>query len=512
MQGADLSHIRSILRPNVASLGYALFFAVNATSVWGGVFPFLPLDFQTPQIVLWFFLGQSIAFFLTFLLSAHGAYFFPKSGRRFFTGLAAAFYFLGWCCLIAAIYLHDLALPLVIVGGALLGCGSALFYLLWQRLFASQAPAQGTHDLVVGTVYSALFYFGLYLIPRAVTSFLIALVFLPLFWLALVLKNRTINFSQPMFEDIPRENRRVYRRAITSMWRSALCIGALSLCAGIMRSFAITDPAIGSYVNILSMGALLIAALCLLAVWQIRNLYLDITKLYQMVFPFVITGLVLVPFLSESYLSWLAAGLYAVYGIALLLMMIQCAQISRTRGVNPVFSYGLFGGIVYAFHDLGFILGRFPDSIAVAGLDAHALTALLAVYLLALMLFLSAGTFKSKQPGTEGIELMAISPRPLELQAKRKRSTSAADMGEQSAKQPAYRDLISKQVDALKNSSGLSTREAEVVDLIARGYTVPRIAEQLYISENTVRTHTKHIYSKLGIHKKQELIDLLSKY
>lgn len=31
----------------------------------------------------------------------------------------------------------------------------------------------------------------------------------------------------------------------------------------------------------------------------------------------------------------------------------------------------------------------------------------------------------------------------------------------------------------------------------------------LVVSENTVRTHSKRIYTKLDIHKKQELIDLL---
>mgnify|MGYP005786782691 CR=1 FL=1 len=45
-----------LARPNVASLGYALFLAINAAGVWGGVFPFLPLDFQTPEIIFWFFL------------------------------------------------------------------------------------------------------------------------------------------------------------------------------------------------------------------------------------------------------------------------------------------------------------------------------------------------------------------------------------------------------------------------------------------------------------------------
>ena len=58
----------------------------------------------------------------------------------------------------------------------------------------------------------------------------------------------------------------------------------------------------------------------------------------------------------------------------------------------------------------------------------------------------------------------------------------------------------------------LSDRETEVVGLVVRGNTVARIAELLFISENTVRTHTKRIYNKLGVHKKQELIELVESF
>ena len=47
------------------------------------------------------------------------------------------------------------------------------------------------------------------------------------------------------------------------------------------------------------------------------------------------------------------------------------------------------------------------------------------------------------------------------------------------------------------------------MELIARGHSVARIAEALVVSENTIRTHSKRIYAKLDIHKKQELVDLL---
>ncbi|MFQ8869257.1 MAG: helix-turn-helix transcriptional regulator, partial [Eggerthella lenta] len=36
------------------------------------------------------------------------------------------------------------------------------------------------------------------------------------------------------------------------------------------------------------------------------------------------------------------------------------------------------------------------------------------------------------------------------------------------------------------------------------------IAESLFISENTVRSHSKHIYAKLDVHSKQEILDLIA--
>ncbi|MCI9207151.1 MAG: helix-turn-helix transcriptional regulator [Adlercreutzia caecimuris] len=65
---------------------------------------------------------------------------------------------------------------------------------------------------------------------------------------------------------------------------------------------------------------------------------------------------------------------------------------------------------------------------------------------------------------------------------------------------------------AVRESFGLSAREAEVAELIARGNTVAHIAELLFVSENTVRTHSKRIYVKLGIHKRQELIELVESF
>ena len=96
--------IVSIMKPNITSLGYGLFLAINAAGVWGGVFPFLPMEFQTTEIVFWFFLAQSLVFSFSYFASALGSYFFPGPTRTFIVRLATMPYLLGWCCLIAAIF------------------------------------------------------------------------------------------------------------------------------------------------------------------------------------------------------------------------------------------------------------------------------------------------------------------------------------------------------------------------------------------------------------------------
>lgn len=58
----------------------------------------------------------------------------------------------------------------------------------------------------------------------------------------------------------------------------------------------------------------------------------------------------------------------------------------------------------------------------------------------------------------------------------------------------------------LKNIKTLSPAERSVFNLYAQQYNAKEIAENLCLSINTIKTHTKHIYSKLNINSKEELI------
>ena len=56
---------------------------------------------------------------------------------------------------------------------------------------------------------------------------------------------------------------------------------------------------------------------------------------------------------------------------------------------------------------------------------------------------------------------------------------------------------------------GLTPRETEIFTLLARGRDVGFICAELYISRNTANAHRRAIYSKLGIHSQQELLDIV---
>ncbi|MER2490493.1 helix-turn-helix domain-containing protein [Catenovulum sediminis] len=60
------------------------------------------------------------------------------------------------------------------------------------------------------------------------------------------------------------------------------------------------------------------------------------------------------------------------------------------------------------------------------------------------------------------------------------------------------------------HSHNLSKRETEVVELILLGLTNKAIAEQLYVSERTVKFHCSNVYEKMRVSNRLELILELS--
>lgn len=519
------------LKPGVPGWGFALFLAVNATSVWGGVFPFLPMEFQTVLVTLSFYAAQAGAATCMYVVSLVCSLLAPARTARWLGFLAAPPMIAGSVALIAAMYVHSsAAIALVICAGVLLGVGSTNMSLLWQRAFSSYADDAGDVLLVVGTGLSALIYFALYLCPVAVTAYLVPLIFLPLCAASLTVSTRAIDLDQPMFTDVPREHPQVYRRFAHDYWRSSVSAGAVGFVAGIMRAIALGDVTAGHVVNVTSMLGALLSAAAIMVLWRRFSFHLSMRKAYRWVFPSLTFALVLIPFVGGiAYLDVFAGVVYAAFAFVQMVLLVQCAQASRDRGVCPVVTYAFCSGIMHAMHFLGFLCGWGTGLAEGLGPVQLALAALLAVWVLGVVLFViwvrPAGAGRP-QRGPDTVAFVSLggqrghggapfaSGRGERSGRADREEPAPAHLGETDLEIPVrpVLDRVTKQCEAIRLAFRLSDREAEVMELIARGDTVARIAEKLSVSENTVRTHAKRIYTKLGIHSKQELSDLVRQF
>ena len=71
----------------------------------------------------------------------------------------------------------------------------------------------------------------------------------------------------------------------------------------------------------------------------------------------------------------------------------------------------------------------------------------------------------------------------------------------------ARRVVHSFHVKPLENGQRLSLREQEVLDLLSRGMRAQEIADKIFVSLATVKSHIHHIYEKLHVQNRVELLN-----
>lgn len=74
----------------------------------------------------------------------------------------------------------------------------------------------------------------------------------------------------------------------------------------------------------------------------------------------------------------------------------------------------------------------------------------------------------------------------------------------------ALESYLRRRVECLADNHGLTNRERELLDYLSRGYGSQFIAKNLFISDNTARTHIRNIYRKLGVASREELLSLFN--
>lgn len=172
-------------------------------------------------------------------------------------------------------------------------------------------------------------------------------------------------------------------------------------------------------------------------------------------------------------------GIYAAYALIMLTMWTLAWSVVFLKGINPDRAFGGVFGVQFAAFIAGFSAAKVLEwaMSAVGGIPLLPWISVASVAILA-----CAFCFILPER-----DLLELSPRLTRL--------NHAGLDER--------------CEALAAQHGLTARETEVFSYLARGRDVGFIEQELFISRNTVNTHRKNLYRKLGIHTQQELLSLI---
>lgn len=386
---------------------------------------------------------------------------------------------------------------LAVGAGLLLGGASALFFLLWELFYVTEGQQRALICIPLSAAMSVALYLAISLLPPVAMAFVTVTV-LPFLALASLQKS----LAEIEMDAVPPLTRAGLHRAIGDLWRPSLCVGILGFSQKLVGSVG-SSGAGSSLAVLLGFAA---AALLVVALELFLSKGFDILHIYQLLFPALTIVFLLPSLFGQQYAPLLDAFLMFGFEVLNLLLIITCAVYTVRNGLPPAPLYALCIAPVLFAMTLGSWAGALLGPAASSDFNHWASVILSCIVLLSVVLVL-ATRGKGKAPASmTDAELLNRAPKaPGKEGGRAPLSDTACTPDAAVGAMPDDRDAA---VGAYLREHGLSPREIEVAELLAKGHTVSAIAGKLFISENTTRGHTKSIYKKLGVHSRQELVDL----
>lgn len=396
----------------------------------------------------------------------------------------AGFLVLAMMASVSATTAPEVVVAWLAVAGALIGCGDVLVTLLWARFSATLDLRQVYLYVIFCNMASQGIYLVVTVAPEPAVLPVAAMLFAAAAALALaaLVRRGAADEGWVFSGDALRGEVRV-------LWHPAL--GTIILCfmGGLMLQISgQQDLPLGEFQQT-SLWASLLAVVALLVPALVVRKPLNLERLYAVALPLSAAGFLLLP------LIWNAAGGIVnafvqvgamVAGIILWCMVADGAH--RTR-LSPVLLFSL----IFLGNNVAQLAGTL-----VGFANAHTIrpgdvtltaVALVSVYLLlmaALVLFRNRGVGAALGEAERGADAPDTAPAV------------------------AREEALAARCAELSDRYGFTPRERDIFLLLAQGHTMPAISERLFVSENTVKSHVKRIYQKLGIHARSELIDLVN--
>jgi DNA-binding CsgD family transcriptional regulator len=461
----------------IASIGFGLLLVFNAFTLWS---PSAPLFALVTDSASYTYLqtAAQIGFLGSFLLYGVAAFFVPQICRRIPFVETTGTLITGFVLLFMLFFTGSDSRPLLIISGVLIGISSTLSFMIFQRIFASSGLEVAKRKIIYGTMLSATVYFVLAFFSERVIAFLVSFAVVPLLILFLGFSLKGIEIEPVRIEPKARRFDKLY----TVFARNHITL----LCA---LYFAILGPFIGSssldvYTSPLmritiAQMANLSAGIVLAILWFVLKRQVTVPTIFLATVPIAATALILLPFFESTYWPIFIFSIDLLAYLPGILMVVFCLEAARREKFNVLIMYSFFVGAPYVVRILGSMLGNF---IGVLDATEQTKTLIASVILLYFIAILSSYVIWANRMISKSFG----HPVPIEA------------------------DHLKERCGQISQEKGLSPRESEIFELIARGRNVPTISKALSISENTVRTHTKSIYRALEVSSRQELIDLAS--
>ncbi|MEG0374684.1 MAG: helix-turn-helix transcriptional regulator, partial [Raoultibacter sp.] len=261
------------------------------------------------------------------------------------------------------------------------------------------------------------------------------------------------------------------------LFRFCLCLFIVVTIIEAVRNLLLSGTALSFYAGVINLGALVLKLGCsawLLSIFNKHNAA-GVSAVYRMAFLLILGVVLCLPFLLEG--SWGAHTLLDIGAFFFQLTVIMVAyEISIGFNLSPII---VFGSTRVAW-TLGALAGIGIEGLyrAIIGTETIALLSVL-LGLAAAIAFVFVFTDK------DCVEILSSVPLPVQV--------------------PHFKSKC----EQLARRSNISDRECEVLILTAKGRSARRIAEDLNVTLATANSHIHHIYQKLGIHSRQELLDLI---
>lgn len=500
---------KNVFAFDALSVGFAIYLVLSSTSAWG----LLRLA-AIPSMSFGGLGGgetwRSVGYIGALAVFGLGCLFFPSLFKRKTVGVSTFCFACGFAGLFASLFMpHE---SFRAAAAFLIGLGSALSFLMWERLFAAQERAVIMIQIVCGSALSALLYLLLANISQLWLYAAIVFLCIGLNAVFLYRCQGDVFRTEPRSVAVAQNGHDDLRNIVSSTWRYMLCIAAIGYASGMTRMFVQQGGGDTLSLNTAMAIGMLVATIALGLFWDAIRKRFSFSALYSLLFFVVTTGFLFLPFFGIEYRLIFAGIANGAFSVASIFMMVTCIRVARLRQIDPIGVFGIFSSIVYG----AVLAGRAIGDVAAQFYDiSHILIiVLMSVYLLSFAGVIA--NFRRTSHDDEPLDFSVAAAQELE------ESIPPAASEESIAPSAPARPLIRNVVVAqdmvpiysrmIKKTYGLSNRETDVLELIIRGRDVARMAETLFVSENTVRSHCKNLYRKLDVHNRQQVFDLVEEF